>query len=60
VWEGLWIGWAVWGVLIIAIGLGHPPPMDPEVKLDPLRKMTGLVSLIVFIITFTPMPFQPF
>lgn len=60
VWDGMWIGWAVWGVLIIAIGLSHPPPMYPDVKLDPLRKMVGLASLIVFIITFTPMPFQPF
>lgn len=60
IWENLWIGWTVWGVLITALGLRHPPPLNAGVQLDPVRKMIGLVSLIVFILTFTPMPFQIF
>ncbi|GAB4416400.1 MAG: site-2 protease family protein [Thermodesulfovibrionales bacterium] len=54
----LWEGWAVWGVLMIALGLRHPPVIYWEVPLDRKRRFTGMLALIVFVITFIPSPFK--
>lgn len=61
VWPELfWAGWSVWGILILVMGLKHPPPMDNQLGLDPNRKAIGFICLAIFILTFTPMPFQMF
>ena len=52
-----WPGWMLWAVLMIIIGLRHPPVLYWESPLDPLRRKIGWTTLAVFIITFTPMPF---
>ena len=52
-----WPGWMLWAVLMIIIGLRHPPVLYWESPLDPFRKKIGWTTLAVFIITFTPMPF---
>jgi membrane-associated protease RseP (regulator of RpoE activity) len=52
----LWLGWIVWGVLLIIIGSKHPPIIYDDVPLDPQRKTIGWISLVIFIITFTPVP----
>lgn len=52
-----WKGWLVWGVLVTIIGIWHPPTLDYDMPLDPRRKVVGLVTLLVFILTFTPTPF---
>jgi membrane-associated protease RseP (regulator of RpoE activity) len=54
----LWEGWFVWGVLLLVLGLRHPPVIYWEVPLDPKRKFVGWLSLVIFIITFIPVPFQ--
>ena len=54
---GYWFtGWLMWAALLIFIGTRHPPVIDPERPLDLKRKLAGAGSLVVFIITFTPMP----
>jgi membrane-associated protease RseP (regulator of RpoE activity) len=52
-----WPGWILWAVLLLVLGLRHPPVMHWEVPLDPNRRKVGLVSLAIFILTFTPIPF---
>jgi membrane-associated protease RseP (regulator of RpoE activity) len=52
-----WLGWLVWGVLVTVIGIWHPPTLDYDTPLDPRRKVIGLITLLVFILTFTPTPF---
>ncbi|MDA8078944.1 MAG: site-2 protease family protein [Nitrospiraceae bacterium] len=52
----MWEGWMVWAVLLIILGLRHPPIIYPYVPLDPLRRKIGWASLIIFILTFTPVP----
>lgn len=52
----LWQGWIIWAILLIILGTGHPPPMDVETELTPGRKIAGYVSLVIFIICFTPVP----
>jgi membrane-associated protease RseP (regulator of RpoE activity) len=54
--EYFWPGWAIWGVLLKVIGLRHPPVYYWEPHLDRRRKVVALVSLMIFILTFMPVP----
>jgi len=49
-------GWLVWAVLLLLLGSKHPPILFPEVPLDPKRKAVALIALLIFILTFIPIP----
>ena len=49
-------GWLIWALLMVVLGTKHPPVVDPDIPLDFRRRAAGLASLVVFIITFTPVP----
>jgi membrane-associated protease RseP (regulator of RpoE activity) len=49
-------GWLVWAVLLFFLGSKHPPILFPDVPLDPRRKAIGLIALVIFILTFIPVP----
>lgn len=51
-----WTGWMVWAVLMIIIGYRHPPVVYEMIELDTNRKLIGWAALLIFILTFTPMP----
>jgi membrane-associated protease RseP (regulator of RpoE activity) len=53
-----WPGWILWAVLMLIIGYRHPPVVYPQIQLDRKRRIVGWVSLIIFILTFTPMPIR--
>ena len=53
-----WPGWIVWAVLLLIIGYKHPPVVYPEIQLDGRRKFVGFISLIIFILTFMPVPIE--
>jgi membrane-associated protease RseP (regulator of RpoE activity) len=53
-----WEIWALWGALMIVLGLKHPPVVYWEVPLDRKRRFTGVLALIIFILTFMPSPFK--
>jgi membrane-associated protease RseP (regulator of RpoE activity) len=53
-----WYGWFVWGVLFLFLGLGHPPPIDPDTSLDRKRKLVGWFLLATLAVTFMPVPFS--
>jgi membrane-associated protease RseP (regulator of RpoE activity) len=53
-----WPGWIVWAALMFFLGYRHPPVVYPHIQLDRKRKMVGWISLVIFILTFTPMPVQ--
>ncbi len=53
-----WEGWAFWAALMLILGIKHPPVLYWEQPLDKRRRITALISLIVFIITFVPAPFN--
>lgn len=53
-----WEGWLMWAVLMLVLGIKHPPVLYWEVPLDPRRRFAGILSLIIFIITFIPEPFK--
>jgi membrane-associated protease RseP (regulator of RpoE activity) len=52
----LWHGWLFWAVLLIIIGYKHPPVVYPNIALDRKRKFIGWISLLIFLLTFTPVP----
>jgi membrane-associated protease RseP (regulator of RpoE activity) len=53
-----WEGWIIWVMLIFLIGLEHPPPLEDITELDKKRKTIGIIALIIFILTFTPIPIK--
>lgn len=52
----VFVGWLVWAALLLVIGTKHPPVFDTYSPLDWKRKLMGIASLVVFIITFPPVP----
>lgn len=55
-----WHGWLIWGVLILLLGLGHPPLVDQDAPLDGTRRWVAWLTLVVFIVCFVPEPFSSF
>lgn len=53
-----WVGWIVWGVLLLLLGLRHPYLVDPDQELGRGRKLLALVALLMFALTFIPTPFK--
>ena len=54
-----WMGWLFWAFfLLIITGLKHPPLVDPSIPLGRERRLTGYICIVVFIFTFTPIPFS--
>ena len=51
-----WLGWLLWGVLLMATGTRHPQvPAQPE--LDPQRRRLAVLALATLALTFVPAPF---
>jgi membrane-associated protease RseP (regulator of RpoE activity) len=54
-----WPGWFVWGILLISLfGFRHPQPLDQITPLDTRRKVLGVIGIIIFLLSFTPVPFH--
>ena len=53
-----WEGWALWAVLMLILGIKHPPVIYWEVPLNSKRRLIGFSAFIIFIITFIPKPFE--
>jgi membrane-associated protease RseP (regulator of RpoE activity) len=52
-------GWFIFGFLILMLGVRHPPPLNDLTRLDPARKILGIVAVAILIVTFVPQPFAP-
>lgn len=50
-------GWALLVLLLIWFGYRHPPTLD-ETPIDMTRKIIGIITLIIFALSFTPEPFK--
>jgi membrane-associated protease RseP (regulator of RpoE activity) len=61
-WIGLGIaalfyrGWLIWCVLVLILGLRHPPLRDESVPLDRERLFLALIALGILILSFIPIP----
>lgn len=52
-----WTGWLFWcAILFFLIKLDHPPVMD-NTPLDKKRMVVGWLTILIFIVSFSPTPF---
>lgn len=51
-----WPGWFIWIAMAGLFGFGHPPIADPESALGPKRIWLGRLTILIFILTFSPVP----
>ena len=54
----LWEGWFIWVVLVLVIKVGHPPTLNDRLPLDGKRKVIGWLAMLIFILSFTPVPIK--
>jgi membrane-associated protease RseP (regulator of RpoE activity) len=54
----LWQGWLIWLVLAFIIRPAHPHTLNDSIPLDNKRKMVGWISLLIFILCFSPVPIK--
>lgn len=52
----VWPGWAIWAVLVLVLGLRHPPVIDEDRPLDARRKALAVLALLIFLFCFMPKP----
>lgn len=61
-WAGLavagwfWNGWWFWCVLVLIMGLVHPPVRDERAPLGGGRVAVALVAAAIFVLSFMPLP----
>jgi membrane-associated protease RseP (regulator of RpoE activity) len=51
-----WPGWYLWSVLLLAIGFRHPPLVYGWERLDRTRLVWAAIAILIFILSFMPMP----
>lgn len=51
-----WEGWWLWAVLILFVGRRYAEPLDQITPIDRKRKILAIIAMIVFILTFIPVP----
>ncbi|MFP4545531.1 MAG: site-2 protease family protein [Methanomassiliicoccales archaeon] len=49
-------GWLFFAIIILFLGLRHPPPLNDITTLGVKRKVVGAVALIILATTFVPVP----
>lgn len=50
--------WSILLLFVAFMGLRHPPPLNERTPLGRARTVLGLVVLLVFLLTFVPVPLQ--
>lgn len=53
-----WQGWWLWTLLIWLFGQQHAAPLDDITPLTTRQRLLAVVTLIVFVLTFIPVPLQ--
>jgi membrane-associated protease RseP (regulator of RpoE activity) len=53
-----WPGWLLWTTVLLMIGFRHPVTVDDSVPLSKRHVWLGWIALAMFVLCFTPMPFQ--
>ncbi len=51
-------GWILMLLLLTFLFFKHPPPFNDVTPIDRKRKILGIVMFVVFIVSFTPVPFK--
>lgn len=51
-----WSGWWLWAGLVLFFGRRYAEPLDMITPIDRKRKILGVLALVVFLLTFIPVP----
>lgn len=51
-----WIGWILWGIFLLIPAMRHPRVAE-ENGLSRGRMVMGIAGIVIFLLTFTPVPF---
>ncbi|HSM14514.1 MAG TPA: site-2 protease family protein [Thermoanaerobaculia bacterium] len=54
----LWSGWWLWCVVVLVLGLRHPPVADERAPLAARDRWLVLAALVLFVLCFMPIPLQ--
>jgi len=56
---GIWYqGWIFFGLLVLFLGLRHPPPLNDITKLDNKRWALAIAGFLLLAVTFVPVPIE--
>ncbi len=55
-----WVGWIVWALVILLLGMKHPRVFDEQERLSPARRALGFAAVIIFVLSFSPAPIKGF
>jgi membrane-associated protease RseP (regulator of RpoE activity) len=55
-----WNGWWIWAILLLWLGRVHAEPLDQITALDGNRRLIAGLVILIFILTFSPVPFAVF
>jgi len=53
-----WAGWFIWALLILLLGMKHPPTWDEAAPIGSKRRILGGILVVIFILSFIPDPIQ--
>ncbi len=56
----VWNGWWIWAVLLLWLGRVHAEPLDQITPLDRPRLAIAALTILILIVTFSPVPFAIF
>ena len=56
----VWPGWWIWAALIFFLGRNHAQPLDTITPLDTKRKLLAVLGMVIFLLTFSPVPLSTF
>ena len=51
-----WPGWWVWAVMVLLVGIKHPPLPFESIPLERKHRLVGYVSIFIFLTTVLPIP----
>jgi len=51
-------GWIIFAILILFLGVQHPPPLDDITGLGGKRKVLGVAVLVILGVSFVPIPME--
>lgn len=52
-----WVGWILWGIFLMIPAMRHPR-VPVETTLSPGRRLLAVLGLLIFALSFTPVPFD--
>jgi membrane-associated protease RseP (regulator of RpoE activity) len=53
-----WQGWLLWALIVLVLGLRHPPVWDEQQRLDAPRLALAGLALLLFVLCFMPEPIE--